>query len=169
MAIKKPARSLAPPKSDGITLRREASRKLAMALVEAGLDKKADRIEVIDVNDRLDYTDYVVLMTGRSDTHVGAIAQAVENQVKLEGRHPRNDARRGSAWIVLDCGDVWVHVFLDEARKYYDIEGLWMDAPRVELPEEMRSMMTAALISPPFALQNDDEDEDEDDEEDNED
>lgn len=145
---KKTRVSLPPPAPDGVTIRKVASKKLALELVGAALEKKAERSEIIDVSERVDYADYVVLLSGRSDVQLGAIAQAVEDAVKKHNRHPSRDGRRGDAWIVLDCGDVWVHVFLEEARKYYDIEGFWSDAPRVDLPKDMIPKRTS-LMPPP--------------------
>jgi ribosome-associated protein len=145
---KKTRVSLPPPTTDGVTLRRAASKKLALELVSAALEKKAERVEIIDVSERVDYADYLVLLSGRSDVQLRAIAQAVEDALKKHGRHPRRDGRRGDAWIVLDCGDVWVHAFLEEARRYYDIEGFWSDAPRVELPRDMNPNGTSFLSAP---------------------
>lgn len=145
---KKTRVSLPPPTPDGVTIRKAASKKLALELVGAALEKKAERSEIIDVSERVDYADYVVLLSGRSDVQLGAIAQAVEDAVKKHNRHPSRDGRRGDAWIVLDCGDVWVHVFLEEARKYYDIEGFWSDAPRVDVPTDMLPKRTS-LMPPP--------------------
>ncbi len=137
--------SLPPPAPNGVALRRAESRKLALELVLAALEKKAERAEIIDVGDRVDYADYIVLLSGRSDVQLSAIAQSVEDAVKKHGKHPRQDGRRGSSWIVLDCEDVFVHVFLEEARKYYDIEGLWMDAPRVEVPRDVTPKSSGIL------------------------
>ncbi len=142
---KKARTSLPPVASDKTSLRRVASKALSLALVGAALEKKAERIEVIDLGERVDYADFVLLMTGRSDRQVAAIAQGVEDKLKEHGMHPRRDGRRGDSWICLDCDDVWVHVFLDDARKHYDIEGLWMDAPRVALPPELRKAVSASL------------------------
>jgi len=142
---KKTRVSLPPPAPDGVTIRKAASKKLALELVGAALEKKAERSEIIDVSERVDYADYVVLLSGRSDVQLGAIAQAVEDAVKKHNRHPSRDGRRGDAWIVLDCGDVWVHVFLEEARKYYDIEGFWSDAPRVDVPKDMLPKRTSLM------------------------
>jgi ribosome-associated protein len=148
---KKTRVSLPPPAPDGVTIRKAASKKLALELVSAALEKKAERLEIIDVSERVDYADYVVLLSGRSDVQLGAIAQAVEDALKKHNRHPSRDGRRGDAWIVLDCGDVWVHVFLEEARKYYDIEGFWSDAPRVDLPNDMIPKRTSLM--PPLGEQ----------------
>lgn len=145
---KKTRVSLPPPAPDGVTIRKVASKKLALELVGAALEKKAERSEIIDVSERVDYADYVVLLSGRSDVQLGAIAQSVEDAVKKHGKHPSRDGRRGDAWIVLDCGDVWVHVFLEEARKYYDIEGFWSDAPRVDVPKDMLPKRTSLMPLP---------------------
>ncbi len=137
--------SLPPPAPTGVALRRAESRKLALELVLAALEKKAERAEIIDVGDRVDYADYIILLSGRSDVQLAAIAQSVEDAVKKHGRHPRQDGRRGASWIALDCEDVVVHVFLEEARKHYDIEGLWMDAPRVEVPRDVTPKSSGIL------------------------
>jgi len=109
-------------------------RELALKVAEAGLDKKASHIEIIDVRDKVDYTDYVVVMSGRSDRQVTAIARGIEEDLKLkygalcsgvEGLPHGN-------WVLLDFGDVVVHIFHQDTRGYYDIEGLWLDADRVE-------------------------------------
>ncbi len=142
---KKTRPSLPPPSPSGVALRRTESKKLALELVGAALEKKAERVEIIDVSERVDYADYVVLMSGRSDVQLSAIAQSVEDALKKHNVHPRYDGRRGAAWIVLDCGDVWVHAFLDDARKYYDIEGLWSDAPRIDLPKDMIPKRTSLM------------------------
>lgn len=145
---KKTRVSLPPPSPDGVARRKVESKKLALELVAAGLEKKAERAEIIDVSDRVDYADYVVLLSGRSDVQLGAIAQSVEDAVKKHNKHPQYDGRRGAAWIVLDCGDVWVHAFLEDARKYYDIEGLWSDAPRVDVPKDMLPKRTSLMPLP---------------------
>jgi ribosome-associated protein len=105
-----------------------------LKVAEAGLDKKASHIEIMDVRDKVDYTDYVVVMSGRSDRQVTAIARGIEEDLKLkygalcagvEGLPHGN-------WVLLDFGDVVVHIFHQDTRGYYDIEGLWLDADRVE-------------------------------------
>jgi ribosome-associated protein len=92
-------------------------RELALKVAEAALDKKAARIEIIDVRGKVDYTDYVVVMSGRSDRQVAAIARGIEEDLKH---------KYGSR------GDVVVHIFHQDTRGYYDLEALWLDADRVE-------------------------------------
>jgi ribosome-associated protein len=116
----------------------EAARQLAMRVAEAALDKKASRIEIIDVRGKVDYTDYVIVMSGRSDRQVAAIARGIEEDLKekhgaqcagVEGLPQGN-------WVLLDFGDVVVHIFHQDTRGYYDLEALWLDADRVELEGE---------------------------------
>lgn len=111
----------------------EQARKVALHVAEAGLDKKAQQIEIIDVDGKVDYADFIVVMSGRSDRQVSAIAQGVAASVKKNcgvqclGREGLNEGH----WALIDFGDVIVHVFHEDTRGYYDIEGLWIDADRV--------------------------------------
>ena len=92
-------------------------------------------LEVIDVSGRVDYADFLVLMSGRSDRHVTALSSAIEEA--LRKRNKRALAVEGlphASWVLMDFGDVVVHVFQDDARAAYDIDGLWMDARRVPVP-----------------------------------
>jgi len=128
--------SLPPPApTDAAGLRRQSAKKLAIAIAVAALDKKAERVEIVDIGEKVDYADYLVVMTGRSDRQVVAIASGIEESIKKSGgkTHGREGTQQGH-WVLIDFGDVIAHVFLDEARKYYDLEGLWMDAPRVPTP-----------------------------------
>jgi ribosome-associated protein len=114
--------------------RRDASRELALAVAAAGLDKKAERIEIIDVVGKADYTDFLVLMSGRSDRQVQAIAQGIEGAAEERGERSRStEGMRQGQWVIVDFGDVLVHVFLEEERRHRDLESLWMDARRVPL------------------------------------
>jgi ribosome-associated protein len=113
-------------------------RRLALAIVEAGLDKKALNVEVIDVRGKVDYADYVVVMSGRSDRQVNAICQGVQRDVreKLQQRCHALEGLPQGQWALMDFGDVVVHVFHEDQRGYYDLESLWMDASRLPLPPE---------------------------------
>ena len=106
----------------------------------AALEKKASGLEVIDVAGRVDYADFLVLMSGRSDRHVAALSAAIEDALRKKNK--RALAVEGlphANWVLMDFGDVVVHVFQDDARAAYDIDGLWMDARRVPLPLEPRA------------------------------
>jgi len=115
----------------------EESRLIAIEIAIAGLEKKASGLEVIDVAGRVDYADFLVLMSGRSDRHVTALASAIEDALRKKNK--RALAVEGlphANWVLMDFGDVVVHVFQDDARSAYDIDSLWMDARRVPLPAE---------------------------------
>jgi len=107
---------------------------MALAIAGAGLDKKAVGIEVIDVSGRVDYADYLVIMTGTSDRHVHAIAMGIEETLKKKRIVPLSIEGLGTAsWVLMDFDDIVVHVFQEETRRVYDIEGLWMDAGRLSV------------------------------------
>ncbi len=115
----------------------EESRKVALLAAQAGLDKKAIGVEIIDVVGKVDYADFLVLMTGTSDRHVSAIAKAVDSDLSKTGNHPISiEGLTKGEWVLLDFVDVVVHVFAEDTRSLYDLGGLWMDASRVPLPEE---------------------------------
>ncbi|HLN06988.1 MAG TPA: ribosome silencing factor [Acidimicrobiales bacterium] len=111
---------------------------LDYVLVAAGAasSKTVDPTVVLDVGDLLGITDHFVITSGSNARQVRTIAEEVELHVKARGggspRHIEglDDAR----WVLLDYGEFVVHVFLEEARRYYDLERLWADAPRVEQP-----------------------------------
>jgi len=111
------------------------ARELAHLVAAAGLARKAENVQIIEVTDKVDYADFLVLMTGTSDRHVAAIAQNVESDLAQQG--VRSLALEGlplAQWVLIDFVDVVVHVFQAEWREIYDLDGLWMDARRVPLP-----------------------------------
>jgi ribosome-associated protein len=112
-----------------------AARETALQLAAAALDKKAVGVEILDVTGKIDYADFLVVMTGRSDRHVQAIAQGIEDAMRRNKISPLSTEGLGAAtWVLMDFGDVVVHVFQEESRRLYDIEGLWIDASRVPVP-----------------------------------
>ena len=112
------------------------ARKLAVHIAAAGLDKKASGVEIIDVTGKVDYAEVLVLMTGRSDRHVHAIAKGV--QADLKSQHDTAplsvEGMTAATWVLIDYNDVVVHVFQQDARMFYDPEGLWIDAARISVP-----------------------------------
>ena len=113
----------------------DEAREIAVAVAVAAIDKKASGLEVIDVAGRVDYADFLVLMSGRSDRHVTALASGIEEALRKKNK--RALAVEGlphANWVLMDFGDVVVHVFQDDARAAYDIDSLWMDARRVPVP-----------------------------------
>ena len=112
------------------------AQRMALLAAQAGLDKRAAEIEIIDVTGKVDYADYLVLMTGHSDRHVATIAHAVDEMLSRHGANAISveGLPRGN-WVLLDFVDVVVHVLLQDARALYDLDGLWMDARRIPVPE----------------------------------
>ena len=109
------------------------ARRVALAIAEAGLDKKALEVEIIDVRGKVDYADYVVVMSGRSDRQVSALARNIEEDVTKKEKVSclSVEGLPQGSWVLMDFGDVVVHIFHEDTRGYYDLETLWMDAARV--------------------------------------
>lgn len=96
-------------------------------------DKKALHITLLDVGDLLQITEVFVLGTGTSRRHVLTLGESVADQLREElGRKPlRVEGAEEGDWVLLDFGDVVVHVFQEQPRDFYDLERLWGDAPRI--------------------------------------
>ncbi len=110
----------------------EDSRRTAVAAARAALEKKADEVVVLDLRGVSGYTDFLVIGSGTSDRQIETIAEGVEKELKGQGhRVVGSEGQRGGRWVLLDFGDVVVHVFHQDERAHYDLEGLWADAPRV--------------------------------------
>lgn len=125
--------SKAKPASTHVTSATE-SKKIALLAAEAALDKKANAVDIIDVTGKVDYADYLVLMTGLNERHVAAIARAVDEHLHKNGTNSvAIEGLPAARWVLIDFVDVVVHVFLSEARTLYDLDGLWLDARRVQL------------------------------------
>ncbi|BDG03773.1 ribosome silencing factor [Anaeromyxobacter oryzae] len=121
LAVEAPARAAAP----------DPARPTALAIAQAGLDKKAEDVTVLDVRGLTSYADYFVVMTADSDRQAGAIADFVEQTMKAKGVSKVGvEGYEGGRWILVDYGDVVAHVMNRESRGFYDLEGLWADAPR---------------------------------------
>lgn len=113
------------------------ARRTAVAIALAALEKKAVGLEILDVAGRVDYADFLVLMSGRSDRHTASLAEGIEESLNKSGRRALSiEGLPHANWVLMDYGDVVVHVFQDDARSAYDLEGLWMDAQRLPLPAD---------------------------------
>jgi ribosome-associated protein len=117
------------------------TRALAIAAIEAALDKKALAPVLIDVSGMASYTDFIGVVSGRSDRQVDAIAESIRQAMKQRGRYTLGTEGTGNGrWTLLDFGSVVVHVFYHPVREFYDLESLWIEAPRVPIdvpPEAM--------------------------------
>ena len=114
-----------------MTARVSAAHK-AQRAARAALDRKALDLVVLDVQGLSSVTDFFLVCSGRSTTHVATIADAIRDELKAEGMRPLHvEGVAESGWVLLDFGDVLMHVFLEETRVYYALERLWGDAPSI--------------------------------------
>ena len=104
----------------------------ARLAVKASQDKKAIDPVILEIKDLTVIAEYFVVCSGESRTQVGAIADAVEEALAKEGiKHRAIEGADYKNWVLIDYGDVIVHIFEDETRNYYELEKLWLDAPRI--------------------------------------
>ncbi len=104
-------------------------------LAEVALERKAQNAVALDVRELTSFADAFLLLTGTSDRHVRSVADAVIQAAKADGRKPLGiEGQDEGRWILVDLGDVVVHIFLGEVREYYDLDRLWEDAEPIELP-----------------------------------
>jgi ribosome-associated protein len=113
----------------------------AMRALSLALEKKALEPVLLDVRQLCSFCNYQLVISGRSDRQVDAIADAIELGLKAEDMRPiSTEGARIGQWALLDYGDFVVHVFLHSAREHYDLEGLWNDAARIpiDVPADAR-------------------------------
>ena len=104
---------------------------LARRIAELAADKKALDVVVLDVRGKTSYADYFVIASGESERQVAAMADHVAEELKKEGERPiGTEGQQTGQWVLLDFGDVVAHLFYADIRTFYDLEGLWADAPR---------------------------------------
>jgi ribosome-associated protein len=115
-----------------------------MLALRAALDKKALEPTLLDVRKLCSYTDFILLVSARSDRQVAAISDAVATTLKQAGHRPLgSEGLDGGGWSLLDFGDAIVHVFHHPTREHYNLESLWNDAPRVPLEVPADARITA--------------------------
>jgi ribosome-associated protein len=103
----------------------------------AARDTKAFELAILDVSAVTSFTDAFILCSTSSDRHLEAVAEAVLRRLRRHRRRPlHTEGGSGSHWILVDYGELIVHVFTEERRAYYNLEGLWGDAPRLS-PEDL--------------------------------
>ena len=113
--------------------------------IEAMQNKKASAITVLDLSGIGTFTEYFVVSTGFSAPQVQAICSEVEEQLYKElRRQPEHrEGRRSADWALLDFGNFIVHVFSEQARRYYDLERLWRNVPRYDIPDAPDAVVSA--------------------------
>jgi len=109
-------------------------REVAECAVRALDEKKGKDIAVLETHDLTVLADYFILCTATSTTHIKTLADAVGKALSEKGEAPlRTEGYRAGGWVLVDLGCVVVHVFLADVRKFYNLEHLWSDAPRMDV------------------------------------
>ncbi len=109
--------------------------KLRVAL-KAAIDKKAEMPVVIDLRGLTTLADYFVVLSANSDVHARTLADEIKKKLKEKGVLPLNvEGYEQGNWILIDYGDIIVHIFRPEFRELYSLESLWLDAPRLDVSE----------------------------------
>ncbi len=102
---------------------------LARRIAHIAAEMKAQDVLVLDVRGKASYADYVVIASADNERLVAAVADAVDEKLRPEGTRPMStEGTEGGNWVLLDYGDVVAHLFQQDARSFYDLEGLWADA-----------------------------------------
>ena len=114
------------------------SKEKSIFCAQAALEKKAFDITILELKKASSLTDYFLICSGRSDRQVQAIAQSIEEKMGEQGIRPLGEEGiREGRWVLMDYDDVVIHIFYDQLRRYYDLEGLWIEAPRINSSEEV--------------------------------
>ncbi|HET8916672.1 MAG TPA: ribosome silencing factor [Candidatus Binatia bacterium] len=113
-----------------------------LLLTRFALEKKARDLVVLEVRELTSIADYFIICSGSSDRQVQSIAQGIEENLSEAGHSLLSveGANRGH-WVLMDFSDVIVHIFYEPVREFYDLDGLWGHAPRVELPEPYSTLV----------------------------
>ena len=112
--------------------------ELVVAGARAASDTKGEQIVAFDVSEQLAITDAFLLVSATNDRQVGAIVEAVEDALRAIGSKPiRREGQRDGRWVLLDYGEIVVHVQHEEERAFYALERLWRDCPAIALPEDV--------------------------------
>ncbi len=119
--------------------RNKSSLEIARVCARAALAKKAEDLVILDVRGLSTFADFFVIISGNSTRHTQSLAQAVEGELRskrISGN--TSEGLKDGLWVLLDYFDVVVHIFYKESRKFYDLEGLWHDAPRIDPEPDAR-------------------------------
>ncbi len=116
-------------------------REILLQCVNAALERKAEDLVILSVKDLSSFADYFVICSGNSDRQIRSLADHIARNVKEKGILPLGiEGERSGSWILMDYGDVILHIFYRPVREFYDIEGLWSDAPRMIVEESAREL-----------------------------
>ncbi len=119
--------------------------ELVVAAAYAAADKLATNLLAFDVSEQLAITDAFLLASGSNDRQVKAIVDEIEDKLREIGAKPiRREGERDGRWVLIDYGEIVVHVQHEEERQFYALERLWRDCPRIELPADVHGPVAAA-------------------------
>ena len=112
------------------------SKEKSIFCAKVALEKKALDITILELKNISSLTDYFVICSGRSDRQVQAIAEFIEEQMGKNGFSTLGvEGMKEGRWVLMDYADVVIHIFYEPVRLHYDLEGLWIEAPRINPPE----------------------------------
>ncbi len=121
------------------------SLEVAQHCAQAADDKKAFDILILDLRGLTYITDYFVICSGSNVTQVGAIADGIGQALARADLHPSHvEGEAEASWVLMDYGDVVVHIFDEQTRAYYCLEKLWGDAPRMQLMARSRTLQSTS-------------------------
>lgn len=119
---------------------REIFKTIALECARVILEKKGQEVQILEFQERSGVADFFVVATGTASRQLQAMTEAVEEQLKQHVRGPLHvEGNASGRWVVIDCGGVVVHLFLDELRQYYQVDRLWAEVPRLPIPVEFYS------------------------------
>ena len=114
-------------------------KEMALTAAKALDEKKGGDIAAIEITEQTTLADYFVICTATSNTQVKAMSDACEEAMEAHGERVHHiEGHRGGTWLLMDFSAVVVHVFTDEARKFYDLERLWGDAEEIDLEQVLK-------------------------------
>ena len=136
-SLKKKLLTLSPTKNPGLP-----GAKIVISAAQAAVNQKALDVRALDVRGVTDVADYFVIISGTSDRHVKGIVDKIEIALKSLGESPAAvSGYESGEWVLLDFGDVLVHVFYEPLRQYYDLDGFWSEAKVVALPDDLENQI----------------------------
>ena len=113
------------------------SRTRVLRCINAALEKKAKDLVILNVKEISGFADYFIICSGTSDRQVRAIAAAIQENLKTADILPLGvEGEAAGQWVLMDYDDVIIHIFLAPVRTFYDLERLWSEAPRMDVPDE---------------------------------
>ena len=117
----------------------KTAKELALMAARALSDKKGREIQVLEIGDLTTLADYFVICTASSTTQIKALSDVCEEAMERNGERVHHiEGHRGGTWVLMDFSSVVVHIFMDEARKFYDLERLWGDAQEEDLSQVLK-------------------------------